>query len=91
MTFEKAAVRYFSTQVPGGQYQRIDGIDCFSPLSDYWFWRLRLNSLVRRGILRRRVFGSIWLSCRKMPSYGLAPAHASTPVTAQISDSPLPN
>ena len=72
MTFEEKAVRYFSTQVPPGHFQRIDGVECFSPLSEHWFWRFRLNRLVRRGVLQSRVLGSIWLSCRNMPSYGIA-------------------
>lgn len=72
MSFEKAAIRYFSEQVPTNTYQRIDGIECFSPLSDYLFFRMRLNRLVRRGILKTKTFGSVWLSCRRMPSYALA-------------------
>lgn len=72
MTFEQAAVRYFKTQVPPNHFQRIDGVECFSPLSNFWFWRFRLNRLVSRGVLQSKVFGSIWPSCRKMRSYGIS-------------------
>lgn len=71
-SFENEAVEYFSTQVPPGHFQRVDGVECFSRLSEYWFWRWRLERLVRRGVLRSKVFGSIWRSCSNLPSYAIA-------------------
>ena len=76
MGFNDAAMHYFENVVGVGVFQRIDGVECFSPLSDYWFWRIRLGILVKRGLVQKRVFGSIWKSCRHMPSYGIAQAHA---------------
>ena len=72
MTFEQIAVRYFTTQVSVNGFQRVDAVECFSPLSEFWFWEFRLNRLVRRGVLRSRKFGSIRASCRDMRSYGIA-------------------
>ncbi|MBA8822273.1 hypothetical protein FHW00_004639 [Ochrobactrum sp. P6BSIII] len=70
--FERVAVDYFTNEVGHGYSQRIDGIECFSPLPRYWFWRFRLNRLVSKGILQRRYFGSFWPSCSRLPSYGIA-------------------
>lgn len=69
MTFEEEAVEYFTTEVPAGNYQRIDGVECFSPLSAHWFWRRKLDKLVKKGVLKKKVFGSMWKSCQNMPSY----------------------
>lgn len=73
-SFEKTAVEYFEKEVGPGMLQRIDGIECFSPLSDFWFWRIRLALLVRKRVLVKRAIGSIWASCNGMPGYGLAAA-----------------
>jgi hypothetical protein len=70
--FESVAVDYFTNEVRPGYSQRIDGIEVFSPLAKFWFWKFRLNRLVRKGVLERRYFGSIWASCSRMPSYGIA-------------------
>jgi hypothetical protein len=48
--FAKTAVEYFEKEVGRGMIQRIDGVECFSPLSDFWFWRIRLAMLVRKGV-----------------------------------------
>ena len=72
MTFPKAAIDYFQHEVGSGVVQRIDGVEAFSPLSKYLFWKIRLNLLVRRGLLVKRTFHSIWASCRGMPWYGIA-------------------
>lgn len=71
-SFREVALHYFTTQVGVGMVQRIDGIECFSPLSGYWLWRIRLNRLVRRGDLIKKPIPSIWRSCNGMPGYGLA-------------------
>lgn len=65
------ALRYFREQVGYGRTQRIDGVECFSPLPQFWFWRFRLNRMVRKGLLMRRSIGSFWPSCNGMPAYGL--------------------
>lgn len=70
--FRETAVAYFRDEVGPGMLQRIDGIRCFSPLTKFWFWQLRLDFLVREGVLQRRRMGSIWRSCDGMPAYGLA-------------------
>jgi hypothetical protein len=72
LTFEQVAVEYFKT-IPEGYVQRIDGVECFSPLSKFWFWRWRLDRLVKRGILKRHATSSIWASCNGMPAYALSP------------------
>jgi hypothetical protein len=69
-TFEVVVEEYFKTKVPKGQIQRIDGIECFSPLPGFWFWRQRLNRMVKRGILVRKETRSYWKSCDGMPGYG---------------------
>lgn len=71
-TFENEALRYFRDEVGAGVVQRIDGIACFSSLSEFWFWRFRLNRMVRKGLLTKRIVGSIWASCNSMPWYGIA-------------------
>lgn len=71
MKFEDAALQYFNAQVPVGFSQRIDGIACFSPLPKYWFWKWRLNRMVRKGLLRRVYHGSMFASASSMPWYGL--------------------
>jgi hypothetical protein len=71
-SFEKAAVEYFKDEVGAGMIQRIDGIESFSPLPTFWFWRFRLALLARRGLLVRKGFPSIWRSCDGMPGYGIA-------------------
>ena len=76
--FQQTAMTYFRDQVGPGMLQRIDGIACFSPLSDYWFWRFRLNRRVARGELTRRAMGSFWRSCDGMPAYGLPSQKGST-------------
>ena len=75
--FERVALRYFHREVGPGRVQRIDGIECFSPLPDYWFWRYRLNRMVKNGLLVRRSVGSFWPSCDGMPAYGLKAKDAS--------------
>ncbi len=70
--FEKTAIEYFRDEVGVGMIQRIDGIECFSPLPKFWFWRIRLALLVRRGQLVKKEFPSIWRSCDGMPGYGIA-------------------
>ena len=72
MTFEQAAISYFSKPTMIGLCQRIDGVHCFSNLSAYWFWEYRLNRLVKKGILKRFRTSSMWLSCNGMYAYGLA-------------------
>lgn len=72
MSFDHEALRYFSREVPPRYFQRIDGVACFSPLSDYIFWKWRLNRLVRRGVLKSKPTSSIWPSCNGMPAYALA-------------------
>jgi hypothetical protein len=52
--FEKTAIEYFRDEVGAGMIQRIDGIECFSPLPKFWFWRIRLSMLVRRRLLVKR-------------------------------------
>jgi hypothetical protein len=77
--FERTVLAYFRDEVGMGVIQRIDGIECFSPLPKFWFWRSRLNRMVRKGLLKRRGIGSIWPSCDGMPGYGLAsPAPETT-------------
>ena len=71
-TFEETALAYFRDEVGAGVIQRIDGIECFSPLPKFWFWRFRLNRMARKGLLTRRGIGSIWASCDGMPGYGIA-------------------
>jgi hypothetical protein len=70
--FEETAIEYFRDEVGAGMIQRIDGIECFSPLPKFWFWRIRLSLLVRRGLLVKKGFPSIWRSCDGMPAYGIA-------------------
>lgn len=70
--FEKTAVAYFEAEVGHGMIQRIDGIACFSPLPKFWFWRIRLAILVRRGLLVKKGFPSYWRSLDGMPAYGIA-------------------
>lgn len=74
--FEKAAVKYFTEEVGEGRTQRLDGIQCFSPLSRFWFLKLRLDLLVSRGVLARTYHSSIFRSARIMPWYGLPAAKA---------------
>lgn len=62
---------YFRDEVGPGFIQRIDGIECFAPFTDMWFWRFRLDLMVTKGLLIRRGIGSIWPSCDGMPGYGL--------------------
>ena len=69
--FKDVALTYFRDEVGAGMMQRIDGVACFSPLPKFWFWRIRLEMLVRRGLLKKRRFGSIWPSCDGMPGYGI--------------------
>lgn len=76
-SFREAALTYFDKQVGDGNLQRIDGIRCFSPLGNYWFWRFRLNRMVARGDLVRRETRSIWKSCDGMPAYGLPATKAA--------------
>lgn len=71
--FEEVALSYFAQKVGPGVLQRIDGVECFSPLSRFWFWRWRLRRMVRKGLLVRRGIGSIWPSCDGMPAYGISP------------------
>ena len=68
--FEAEAIRYFRDSVPAGMMQRIDGIE-LSRLSEFWFWRWRLDRLVKRGVLSRRSTRSFWRSCDGMPAYGI--------------------
>lgn len=68
--FEKEALRYFKEEVPSGYTQRIDGIECFSKLSEFWFWRYRLHRMASRGLIKRSYHGSIWASCNGMVAYG---------------------
>lgn len=70
--FEKTAIEYFRDEVGAGMIQRIDGIECFSPLPKFWFWRIRLAILVRRKLLVKKGIRSIWRSCDGMPGYGIA-------------------
>ena len=70
--FQTEAVRYFTEDVGPGVLQRVDGVNCFSRLSDFWFWRIRLNKLVKRGILISKPMGSIWPSCDGMLAYGIS-------------------
>jgi len=70
--FEAEAVRYFTEDVGPGMLQRVDGVNCFSKLPEFWFWRSRLNKLVKRGVLISRPMGSIWPSCNGMTAYGIS-------------------
>lgn len=70
-SFEQQALKYFTEQVAVGSYQRIDGVEVFSGLSKFWFWRRRLDRLVKRGVLRKIVTYSFWPSSNGMPAYGL--------------------
>lgn len=71
-SFEATAVEYFTSEVGPKNIQRIDGVECFSPLPGFWFWKIRLNHLVRRGLLVKKPIRSIWRSCDGMPGYGIA-------------------
>ncbi|NTF16833.1 hypothetical protein G6L37_00140 [Agrobacterium rubi] len=71
-SFRRVAVDYFETEVGHGMIQRIDGIRCFSPLPRFWFWRFRLAILVKRGLLVKTGFPSIWRSLDGMAAYGIA-------------------
>lgn len=70
--FQKTAIEYFRDEVGAGMIQRIDGIECFSPLPKFWFWRIRLALLARRGLLVKKGIRSIWRSLDGMPGYGIA-------------------
>ena len=69
-TFKDVALTYFRDEVGPHYMQRIDGVACFSPLPKFWFWRIRLEILVWRGLLKKRGLGSFWPSCNGMPGYG---------------------
>jgi hypothetical protein len=71
--FERTALLYFRDAVGYESIQRIDGIDCFSPLSDFWFWKIRLSRMVKKGLLKRESISSIWASTRHLPWYGITP------------------
>lgn len=70
--FEDAALTYFRERVGPGMLQRIDGVETFSPLPQFWFWRTRLNRMVKKGLLVKRSTGSFWPSLDGMPAYGLS-------------------
>lgn len=46
--FSKAVFKYFETKIPEGCVQRIDAIECFSDLSKFWFWRIRLHRMAKK-------------------------------------------
>lgn len=71
-SFKKTAIEYFRDEVGADMIQRIDGIECFSPLPKFWFWRIRLALLVLRKLLVKKKVSSIWRSCDGMPGYGIA-------------------
>lgn len=83
-SFEETAIAYFSDpeKVGVGRLQRIDGIECFSPLPKFWFWRLRLRLLARKGVLKRIRTRSIWASCNGMPAYGIGERNGHHRTTA---------
>lgn len=71
-SFEEQALAYFRDEVGDGRVQRLDGIECFSDLSDRLFWRWRLARMARRGklhVIHGR--GNFWPSTRKLHHYGL--------------------
>lgn len=70
--FETEAIRYFTEDVGPGMLQRIDGVNCFSRLPEFWFWRSRLNRMVKRGMLISKPMGSVWPSCNGMLAYGIS-------------------
>jgi len=69
--FQSAALEYFRTQVPEGSLQALDGVAAFSDLNSYWFWRFRLDRMVRKGLLRRGKIRSYFPSYDGTPTYGL--------------------
>lgn len=73
-TFETEALRYFRDHVGIGAVQRIDGIACFSKLSRFWFWELRLAWMAKKGLLIRQTRNSLLASQRNMPWYGISKA-----------------
>lgn len=75
-SFRETAIDYFRNEVGPDRIQRIDGIECFSPLPKFWFWRIRLALLVCDGVLVKKGIRSIWRSCDGMPGYGIAKAAA---------------
>lgn len=69
--FEKEALDYFKNIVGPGMLQRIDGIECFSTLPNFWFWKFRLNRMVRKGLLIKRKTSSFLPTYDGMMSYGI--------------------
>lgn len=70
--FEAAAIEYFKTEVGLGVSQRLDAIACFSPLTRFWFWKLRLEILVMRKIIQKQYINhSIFRNIDNIPFYGI--------------------
>jgi hypothetical protein len=83
-SFEGQALSYFREVVGEGRVQRLDGIECFSGLSDRWFWRWRLARMVRQGKLHKRHGrGNFWPSTRRLHHYGLPEINGSGMPSAQ--------
>lgn len=71
-SFEEQALAHFRDGVGYGKLQRLDGIECYSELSDRWFWRWRLARMARQGKLHKRDGrGNFWPSTRRLHYYGL--------------------
>lgn len=70
--FRAQTLAYFNGDRMKGQKQRIDGIECFSPMGDSLFLNFRLSLMAKIGDLETFRKDGFWASTRNMPYYGLA-------------------